>query len=157
VAPSLLPWFAPLAFGLLFSIPLAVLMGSTRVGKWLAKCGILRIPEEIDPSYLVRQHQHHLAHVVIDQQTLWDQNLLNTVIEDPATFTLHTQIQKASGQEKSMSSPMRSALLAAYRDGTFDLQAQDLERQILLDMDLLEDLHAEAQLRKERSVIRAGS
>ncbi len=52
-APSLLIWFSPMLVGLMFSIPIAVMMGSGRAGRRLKRLGMLMIPEEIDPPKIL--------------------------------------------------------------------------------------------------------
>lgn len=45
-APALLPWLSPVLAGLAFSIPLAMLTSSEKLGLWLQKSRLFLIPEE---------------------------------------------------------------------------------------------------------------
>ena len=49
VSPALLAWMSPVVVGQALAIPLAVMTSSRALGKGLARAGILRIPEEVDP------------------------------------------------------------------------------------------------------------
>ena len=48
--PSLLPWMAPVLLGWILSIPIVILMASTRVGQSLNRLGLLRIAQETHPE-----------------------------------------------------------------------------------------------------------
>ncbi|MGY2047393.1 glucans biosynthesis glucosyltransferase MdoH [Methylobacterium sp. JK268] len=47
VAPSLLPWLAPLLLGPMLAVPLAVLTASPRLGRWMVRRRLCATPEEI--------------------------------------------------------------------------------------------------------------
>jgi membrane glycosyltransferase len=49
VSPYLLAWMSPVVIGQALAIPLATLTGSGAVGGALARVGLLRIPEEVQP------------------------------------------------------------------------------------------------------------
>jgi len=44
--PQLIPWLSPILVGWLLAIPLAMATSSERIGLWLARIGLLQIPEE---------------------------------------------------------------------------------------------------------------
>ncbi|MCC6682129.1 MAG: glucans biosynthesis glucosyltransferase MdoH [Phycisphaeraceae bacterium] len=58
--PQLLWWFSPIWGGLCLSIPLAVILDSPAVGRWLQRHRLLLIPEEIQPPRILR-HQSLLT------------------------------------------------------------------------------------------------
>lgn len=49
VSPYLLAWMSPVVIGQALAIPLAQLTSSAKVGRGLARLGLLRIPEEVRP------------------------------------------------------------------------------------------------------------
>jgi membrane glycosyltransferase len=55
LSPILLAWLSPALLGLILAVPLSKASGSVALGRWLARFGILRIPEEAHPPDLVRR------------------------------------------------------------------------------------------------------
>jgi membrane glycosyltransferase len=53
LSPELFWWLAPALLGMLMAIPLSVISGSTRVGKGLARIGLLATPEELQVPEIV--------------------------------------------------------------------------------------------------------
>jgi len=49
VSPALAAWMSPVIAGMVLSIPVNILTASQRVGQYLARWGLLRIPEEVAP------------------------------------------------------------------------------------------------------------
>jgi len=144
--PSVLPWFSPLLVGLWVSIPLAVLMGSSTEGRWLATLGLLRIPEETDPGYLVRQHQHYLHDPLVEPRHLQQRSQLACIIEDPVAFHLHRSLQVGCEQSVSLDEAKRRDVLRTYRET--GACGDEFTREILLDTGLLEELHVESQRKR---------
>jgi membrane glycosyltransferase len=55
LSPILLAWLSPALLGLMLAVPLSKASSSAAFGRWLARYGILRIPEEMHPPDLVRR------------------------------------------------------------------------------------------------------
>jgi len=53
LSPILLAWLSPALLGLVLAVPLSKASGSVALGRWLARFGILRIPEEAHTPDLV--------------------------------------------------------------------------------------------------------
>jgi membrane glycosyltransferase len=51
---SLAAWLSPFFLGAMLAVPIAVLSASPWLGALLARIGLWRIPEEIDPPPIVR-------------------------------------------------------------------------------------------------------
>lgn len=49
LSPTLLAWLSPAIAGLVLAIPLSKASAGVRVGRWLARMGLLRTPEETQP------------------------------------------------------------------------------------------------------------
>ncbi|WP_394171572.1 glucans biosynthesis glucosyltransferase MdoH [Saccharospirillum alexandrii] len=61
LSSSLLYWMLPTVIGLILAIPLSALSGSKTAGRWLAKWGLLGIPEEVTPPGIMQRRQDFLA------------------------------------------------------------------------------------------------
>lgn len=57
LSSSLLYWVLPTVIGLILAIPLSALSGSKTVGRWLARQGLLDIPEEMAPPNIMKRRQ----------------------------------------------------------------------------------------------------
>ncbi|WP_108126316.1 glucans biosynthesis glucosyltransferase MdoH [Saccharospirillum mangrovi] len=57
---SLLYWMLPTVIGLILAVPLCALTGSKTAGQWLAKWGLLGIPEEAAPPEIMQRRQAFL-------------------------------------------------------------------------------------------------
>ncbi|MFT3762150.1 MAG: glucans biosynthesis glucosyltransferase MdoH [Pseudoxanthomonas sp.] len=53
VSPQIAMWMSPVIAGMALSIPVVALTGSARVGQWLRRLGLLRVPEESAPPPVV--------------------------------------------------------------------------------------------------------
>ncbi len=54
---GLLPWCAPLLFGLLFAVPAAYVSSRIGFGRTLRRLGLFQIPEELSPPPILRAYQ----------------------------------------------------------------------------------------------------
>ncbi len=96
-APSLLLWLLPVISGLVLSIPLAMLLGSVRVGKLLARHGLLTIPEEVAlPSVLKYQSETRNCIAPEPKGHAESTDVFTAVIQDPAFYALHVGILNPS-------------------------------------------------------------
>jgi membrane glycosyltransferase len=69
LSPTLLAWLSPAVLGLALAIPLSKMSGSVTLGKWLARLGLFRIPEERSPPDLMRRRDelvHNAEPVPVD-------------------------------------------------------------------------------------------
>ncbi len=57
ISPPLLAWLSPALLGLFLAVPLSRLSGSEALGRWLAKFGLLRTPEELEMPPLVARRE----------------------------------------------------------------------------------------------------
>ncbi|MCJ8501545.1 glucans biosynthesis glucosyltransferase MdoH [Desulfatitalea alkaliphila] len=55
LSPVLLAWLSPTLVGLVLAVPLSKASGSTLLGRWLARCGLLRIAEETHLPEIIRR------------------------------------------------------------------------------------------------------
>lgn len=62
ISPILLAWLSPVLIGLVLSVPLSKLSGSTAAGSVLAKLRLLRIPEDVRPPGVLIRRNELVAH-----------------------------------------------------------------------------------------------
>jgi len=144
-SPALLPWFSPILAGLVFSIPIAVAMGSQTLGNSLRRLGLLLIPAETEPDQLVRDHQTAVAwnqHAMPQYQ----HGLLAELIRNPKLFALHCQIQDNTNAHVELPIHQRKAIEAAFASGGASEIPENLKKPLLLDVKTLKRLHVESQL-----------
>lgn len=144
-APTLLPWLLPIVLGLIVAIPLSMLLGSVRVGRALARHGLLLIPEETAPPDVIqRQHAARAEMEMVDELPPGEDSLTATLI-DPARFHLHVGIVQATGCAAALPDEERRRIRTA---GTVPPRWQ---RAVLDDIHLLESLHVAARIRYSSS------
>jgi membrane glycosyltransferase len=144
--PDLFPWLLPVLVGLVFSIPLAVLLGSRKVGTFLAQERLLTIPEELNPPKVVRFQQEALAVPKPLNRTIADlSNIFSSFLQDPAFYALHVGILRATETQLALSSDEVRKIIQLVNIGHEESISADLRRVILLDPLTLEALHIRAR------------
>ncbi|WP_295533092.1 glucans biosynthesis glucosyltransferase MdoH [uncultured Thioclava sp.] len=131
---SILLWFSPVLGGMTFSVPMAVLTSSLRVGRWLRGRSIFAIPEET------------LGTPLLDLRPFSDPRLegvdvFTRVVVDPQINAIHIGLQRLRAPTDAQS----RALDKALSDGPAALL--DSEKTLLLrHAGAMERLHREAWL-----------
>ncbi len=92
LAPGLFWWLTPVSFGLIFSIPLSILISSQRLGRFAYRLGLLMIPEEIEqPRVIQRLHQAEPHYRQLVEQ-FSDTDPLTHLLHDPELLSVHLRI-----------------------------------------------------------------
>ena len=143
-ATPLAVWFIPIVAGLIFAIPIAMMLGSQSLGKFLAKCGLLMTPQESSEPLVSRLHRESLAERSLDQETR-QTSRFEEVLRSPGFYLLHDRILGASESNVPMSQSNRDQVLVSARQGIGQVDPK-WHRSILSDQELLKDLHVIAQL-----------
>ncbi|WP_437229994.1 glucans biosynthesis glucosyltransferase MdoH [Planctomicrobium sp. SH661] len=153
--PSLLFWFLPVVIGLIFSVPLAMTLGSVKLGQRLAQQGLLLIPEEITTPEILRLQQQALAQAERSQSQLNRDQLFDTVLIDPSFHALHRNILFATDSNVPASSAEVQAISELIQREGPSAVPRDARRVILSDADALRQLHVQvrSQLRLNRSAL----
>lgn len=154
-SPSLLIWFLPVVIGLIFSVPLAMILGSVKLGQRLAQQGLLLIPEEITIPEILRLQQQALAQAERSQQQYDRKQLFGTVLNDPSFHALHRSILFATDSNlPARSEDVQAVAELIQREGP-DAVPRDARRMILSDAEALKRLHVQvrSQLRLHRSAL----
>jgi len=155
LSPTLLFWFSPVVIGLIFSVPLAMTLGSVRLGQRLAQQGLLLIPEEITTPEILRLQQQALAQAERNQNQLAREELFGTVLQDPSFHALHRNILFATDSHIPASQDeIRAISELIQRDGP-NAVPSEARRVILSDADALKQLHVQvrSQMRLNRSAL----
>ncbi|TWU60197.1 Glucans biosynthesis glucosyltransferase H [Rubripirellula tenax] len=142
--PRMLIWFSPMLIGLVFSIPIAVAMGSRWWGHAFKRIGLLIIPEETTMprvcEYQIESHRQSSS--VSDHKHV---SLFETVIRDPQFHLLHTHIQLATGGSVELPINQSKAIEAAYAASGPSGIPVAVRSDLLCDLKTLRSLHLESQ------------
>lgn len=140
--PVMLPWAIPVLLGMIFSVPMSVLLSSSTVGIKLREEGLLVIPEETcTPWILQTQHSQHEALLAFRKEA--PHPFIHVVI-DPALNHLHrTLLKEAIGTEASDVSNRQRLERIAIAGGPVRLTSAE-KLQLLRDPQAMLSLHQEA-------------
>ncbi len=144
LAPAWLIWFSPLLVGLIFSIPIAVAMGSGWLGKCFRRFGFLLIPEEISPP-AIAMWQMDAIHRAATEALIERPTMFESVIRDPVFHTLHTHIQLSTGGHAELSLHQSKAIEAAFAAGGAERIPVEIRNALLADLTTLKALHLQSQ------------
>jgi membrane glycosyltransferase len=140
--PDLLPWLLPVLAGLVFSIPLAMLLGSVKVGEFLARRRVLTIPEEVNAPPVVKYQRDALAIPrVITRTTSDPADIFASVLQDPAFYALHMGILRATESDLVVSPEQFEQAKRLIAAGPMAVASAALRRAVLNDLRLMEMLH----------------
>lgn len=151
-SPALLPWASPLLFGLIFAIPIAMLMASPQAGRCLARIRLLMIPEETAPPRLLRRRD-----VLVRKYNAMVEPAVNTgslfgrVLSDPAFYRLHQSLLSASlpppdavrDSAPKLSCRTLRRMRKLIHSGKVESIPKQLRRPLLSDPVALQKLHLE--------------
>lgn len=111
-APAFLFWLAPVLVGLVFSVPLSMLLGSLDIGRKLKANHLLVINEEVDsPEVLVAQKKA-MAQGFREKHMSPNIDPFQLVLEDPAYLVLHLGILRTADRE-----------IPVFRDQLMEIQS----------------------------------
>ncbi|WP_437205314.1 glucans biosynthesis glucosyltransferase MdoH [Planctomicrobium sp. SH664] len=152
---NLLFWFLPVVTGLVLAVPLAMTLGSVRLGQRTAQHGLLLIPEEITcPEILHLQKEAVWIHQRECEQ--FDRSkLFGSVLTDPSFHALHRNILQATdSQIPAPREELREIFDLISREGPTAVP-RDARRMLLSDAQALRDLHVQirSRLRLGRSAL----
>lgn len=106
VSPDLLVWFGPIIFGLVLSIPFAMLL-SSNIGQ-----SVLETPQERQPEATLQIHRAELARFTASPTASSSHgNLFEQLLRDPVFFLLHLDILRASESERPVSQEVAAEVI----------------------------------------------
>ncbi|TWT94288.1 glucans biosynthesis glucosyltransferase MdoH [Neorhodopirellula pilleata] len=99
--PEWLGWFSPFVLGWALSIPIAVAMGSRRLGVGMLHAGLLQIASERQPLSILARHQHWIAEIEAWQrdEAYEHRSLLDRFLSDESFRNQHLAILRSAGNQ----------------------------------------------------------
>ncbi len=145
LVPSFFWWLSPVLVGLVFSIPLSLLLRQVRLGRVTRQLGLFVTPEESRPGYELRRLGQNLAecyeHLRPIEPLRADYGLLQAVL-DPYINAVHVSLlrqRRPSEEAREYFAHLRERLLA---EGPADLTRRE-KLALLLDAESMIALHRE--------------
>jgi len=145
LVPPFFWWLSPVLAGLVFSIPLSIILSKVGFGRGARRIGLFITPEESRPSYELKRLQQNLAecyqHLRPIEPLRDDYGLLQAVL-DPYVNAVHVSLlrqRRPSRESREYFMSLRQRLL---REGPTKLTTKE-KMALLLDADSLIWLHRE--------------
>jgi membrane glycosyltransferase len=145
LVPPFFWWLSPVLAGLVFSIPLSIILSKVAFGRAAQSLGLFVIPEESRPSYELKRLRQNLAecyqHLRPIEPLRDDYGLLQAVL-DPYINAVHVSLlrqRRPSRESREYFMHLRQRLL---REGPKKLTGKE-KMALLLDADSLIWLHGE--------------
>ncbi|PQO41669.1 glucans biosynthesis glucosyltransferase MdoH [Blastopirellula marina] len=148
-APSFLFWLSPVLVGLVFSVPLSMLLGSLEIGKKLKNEGLLLINEEVDAPEVLKVQRKALAKNFRDKQSGPKGELFELVLQDPAYLVLHLGILRTTDREIPIFRDQLLQIQAVVKRDGLQALPPNIRFQVQNNRYAMEQLHI--QLRAERT------
>lgn len=146
-APSLLAWFSPVLIGLVLSIPIAMITGSSSLGRSFQKARLLLIPQETERSEIQINFDTAFSRLNDDVASSGSTHRTNfeRVISDPGFFLLHQRLLQAGESVEALSNDQRDLVRSSMK-GDVDRIPVNLRSRLLNDDAFLQELHRETHL-----------
>ncbi|HTT56076.1 MAG TPA: glucans biosynthesis glucosyltransferase MdoH [Opitutaceae bacterium] len=145
LVPSFFWWLSPVLAGLVFSIPLSILLSQVGMGRAAARLGLFLTPEENRPGYELRRLRQNLAECYKQLRPIEplrdDYGLLQAVL-DPYVNAVHVSLlrqRRPSAEAREYFLHLRRRLLA---EGPGSLTVKE-KMALLLDAESMIWLHRE--------------
>lgn len=148
-APSFLFWLSPVLVGLIFSVPLSMLLGSLEVGKKLKEEGLLLINEEVEAPKVLKVQRQALAQAFRSKQSGPKGDLFELVLQDPAYLVLHLGILRTTDREIPIFRDQMMEIQAVVKRDGVQALPPNIRFQIQNNRYAMEQLHI--QLRAQRT------
>ena len=94
-ATPLAVWFIPIVAGLIFAVPIAMMLGSQPIGKLLAKLGLLMTPQESSEPHVSEFYRNALADYSANQEPD-ETSRFEQLLRNPGFYILHDRVLGAS-------------------------------------------------------------
>ncbi len=94
-APAMLMWLIPVFVGLIFAVPLSIMLSSVSLGRAMAHRGLLLIPQETFASTVLKRH-HHFLSLPPARELAEPRGMFRRILTDPSLLALHRCILEAT-------------------------------------------------------------
>ena len=139
--PEMLFWLAPVWVGLMFSIPLSLILSSVALGRLFAAHGILVTPEETNVPAILQRQRELLAAADSPIDTA---GLFERFVVDPALLALHCSILHSGRGIVAVPERRLRWAISRWISSGADGIPKDLRRQLLSDPKALRAMHVSA-------------
>jgi membrane glycosyltransferase len=133
--PEALAWLSPVYVGLILSAPISVALSSARLGDWLKRHGLLRVPEETDRPPVVRRFELEVeqeergGHGEIVERA----DLFRRVIDDPQFLRAHVANLRATNEVAQAPRPLVHNMAPRVANNAWAKVTNEEKRTVLLD------------------------
>ncbi len=129
LSPDLFLWLSPVYFGLIFSIPISMLISSQKLGYIARRLGLLIIPEEINVPRVIRRLNESEPHYQSLVDSLHDTDPLTHLLNDVSLLDLHLRVLDANPEyQRDDDEQLERECGLAYHGGSSYLQPADREK-----------------------------
>jgi membrane glycosyltransferase len=138
--PGALWWLSPILVGLVFSVPICMLVSNAAVGAWLKRRGWLQIPEEVEPPPIVRQFDQALydaRHLGCPARP----EMFQRMLDDPLWLRGHLAMLQATGSARAAANESIKECESLIQEDSWHAMSATLKREMLADTDALVELH----------------
>lgn len=136
LTPNLVFWYLLFSVGLVLSIPLAVIVASSEIGKKLRSIGILSASAELQVPAIVKGRdawEQRIESAPIDDP----ESLFRRVLTDEATMLSHCRMLYLTNNERSISPQTQTCVQRVSVDGDLDSIPDSMRFKILTNPDAL--------------------
>lgn len=136
LTPNLVVWYLLFSVGLVLSIPLAVIVASSEIGKKLRSIGILSASAELQVPAIVKGRdawEQRIESAPIDDP----ESLFRRVLTDEATMLSHCRMLYLTNNERSISPQTQTCVQRVSVDGDLDSIPDSMRFKILTNPDAL--------------------
>ena len=131
--PVVLAWFSPIVVGWILSIPIAVAMGSSSLGRTLQRWGLLVIPAERREEPIVGRQRRWISTFQSEPAVSGDSSMFEMLWRDPKFRQQHLMILQASENEKPIDQEHVEALKTAESQKSWTAVPKESRRGLLSD------------------------
>jgi membrane glycosyltransferase len=127
--------------GLVVSVPLAMMLASVPLGEYLAKKGLLLIPEETATPDILKLQKLAAEKLEAEASLLERSSLFNSVLLDPSFYSLHKSILHATDSNVPVKeTDLKEIVNLISRDGTIGL-SKEARKKVLSNADAMKEIH----------------
>ncbi|OQW92198.1 MAG: glucan biosynthesis glucosyltransferase H [Beggiatoa sp. IS2] len=134
-------WFIPVLVGLVFSIPLSMVLSHVSLGQRLRQQGLFLIPEETNPPSILIALQHYLQQSgeTTKVNSRYPSRFLQVIFE-PGILALHTLLLPAAVRDRRYQHYLQGLIYQMLEEGVESLNTTE-KQALLSDRTTLLELH----------------
>jgi len=138
--PDALLWFSPILIGLVFAVPISVLVSDAALGESLKQSGWLQIPEEVELPEIVERYRHALGKIH-DLNCPRRDRLFHKLLDDPIWLRNHLSMIEATDGTSTAPATSIAKCEALIRGDDWTGLPNPLKQEMLTDPSALTEMH----------------